>query len=134
MAGSTRYIEVLRSEGVVVSVGHTAATPGQIRDAVEAGATLSTHSATAVTDASQISELSVDQLAEDRLAASFIADGIHLDPDFFRVALRSKGTERSILVTMQSCLRYPRLGFTIWAKLRSSCTKMAESFCAEECV
>ena len=33
-----------------------------------------------------------DQLAEDRLAASFIADGIHLDRDYFRAALRSKET------------------------------------------
>ena len=40
-----------------------------------------------------------DQLAEDRLAASFIVDGIHLDTAFLRVALRAKGIERSILVT-----------------------------------
>jgi N-acetylglucosamine-6-phosphate deacetylase len=40
-----------------------------------------------------------DQLAEDRLAASFIVDGIHLAESFLRVALRAKGLERSILVT-----------------------------------
>jgi N-acetylglucosamine-6-phosphate deacetylase len=40
-----------------------------------------------------------DQLADDRLAASFIVDGIHLSRSFLNVALRAKGLERSILVT-----------------------------------
>ena len=35
--GATRYIEALTSQGVVVSIGHTAATPEQIRDAIQAG-------------------------------------------------------------------------------------------------
>jgi N-acetylglucosamine-6-phosphate deacetylase len=40
-----------------------------------------------------------DQMAEDRLAASFIVDGIHLARSFLKVALRAKGLERSLLVT-----------------------------------
>src|SRR5207302_5345047 len=40
-----------------------------------------------------------DQLGEDRLAASFIVDGIHLPPAFVRSALRAKGFEKSVLVT-----------------------------------
>src|ERR1022692_3486197 len=40
-----------------------------------------------------------EQLAEDRLAASFIVDGIHLAPSFLNVALRAKGLERALLVT-----------------------------------
>ena len=39
------------------------------------------------------------KLAEDRLAAGFIADGIHLPASFLKVALRAKGPERSVLVT-----------------------------------
>ncbi len=35
----------------------------------------------------------------DRVAASFIVDGIHVDSAFLRVALRAKGIERSVLVT-----------------------------------
>jgi N-acetylglucosamine-6-phosphate deacetylase len=98
--GSTRYIEALTSQGVVVSIGHTAATPAQIRDAVEAGATLSTHLGNAGhATLPKFPNYLWTQLAEDRLAASFIADGIHLDRDYFRTALRSKGTERSILIT-----------------------------------
>ena len=38
-----RYIEQVVRQGVVVSIAHTRASPGQIADAVAAGATLSTH-------------------------------------------------------------------------------------------
>ena len=40
-----------------------------------------------------------EQLAEDRLTASFIVDGIHIPASFFRSAVRAKGVERSVLVT-----------------------------------
>jgi N-acetylglucosamine-6-phosphate deacetylase len=40
-----------------------------------------------------------EQLANDRLAASFIVDGIHLPQSFLNVALRAKGLERALLVT-----------------------------------
>jgi N-acetylglucosamine-6-phosphate deacetylase len=97
---ATRYIERATREGVVISIGHTAATGEQIRDAVSAGATLSTHlgnGAHAVLP--RHPNYIWEQLAEDRLAASFIVDGIHLPDSFLRVALRAKGIERSLLVT-----------------------------------
>jgi N-acetylglucosamine-6-phosphate deacetylase len=95
-----RFIDRLTSEGVVISIGHTAATATQIRDAIEAGATLSTHLGNGGhATLPKFPNYLWTQLASDRLAASFIADGIHLDRDFFRAALRAKGTERSILVT-----------------------------------
>jgi N-acetylglucosamine-6-phosphate deacetylase len=40
-----------------------------------------------------------DQLAEDRLMASFIVDGIHLPKSFLVTALRAKGIDRAVLVT-----------------------------------
>jgi N-acetylglucosamine-6-phosphate deacetylase len=39
------------------------------------------------------------QLAEDRLTATMIADGHHLPADTLKAMLRSKGIERSILVS-----------------------------------
>jgi N-acetylglucosamine-6-phosphate deacetylase len=94
------YIDRLTREGVAASIGHTKATRRQIQDAVRAGATLSTHlgngaHATLPRHPNYIWE----QLAEDRLAASFIMDGHHLPDSFVKVALRAKGIERSILVT-----------------------------------
>lgn len=40
-----------------------------------------------------------EQLADDRLTASFIVDGLHLPDSFLRVALRAKTIARSVLVT-----------------------------------
>ena len=40
-----------------------------------------------------------DQLAENRLTACFIVDGIHIPQAFFKSAVRAKGVERSVLVT-----------------------------------
>jgi len=95
-----RYIEKIVQEGVVASIGHTGASSHQIDEAVRAGATLSTHLGNgAHSTLPKAPNYLWDQLAEDRLAASFIVDGIHLVDAFLKVALRSKGIERSLLVT-----------------------------------
>ncbi|MCL6543761.1 MAG: N-acetylglucosamine-6-phosphate deacetylase [Bryobacteraceae bacterium] len=98
--GAAEFIEALTSRGVVVSIGHTAASSAQIAAAVQAGATLSTHLGNAAHAVlPRRSNYLWDQLAEDRLAAAFIVDGIHLEPAFLKIALRAKGVERSVLVT-----------------------------------
>src|SRR5215831_6032630 len=95
-----RYIERITAEGVVASIGHTQATPEQISDAVSAGATLSTHLGNGAHQMLRRHPNYIwDQLAEDRLMADFIVDGIHLGAAFLKTALRAKGIERSVLVT-----------------------------------
>jgi N-acetylglucosamine-6-phosphate deacetylase len=94
-----RYIEKIIREGVVASIGHTSATSQQIADAVSAGAALSTHLGNAAQQTLARWNYIWDQLAEDRLAATFIVDGFHLPDHFLRVALRAKGIERSALIT-----------------------------------
>jgi len=97
---STRYIEQLTQQGVVTSIGHTRATREQIDDAVRAGATLSTHLGNGADSVLPRHPNYIwEQLAENKLAASFIVDGHHLPESFLRVALRAKGIERSVLVT-----------------------------------
>src|SRR5436190_16450624 len=94
------YIEALAAAGVVVSIGHTNATGAQIADAVAAGATMSTHLGNGAHQILQRHPNYIwEQLAEDRLIASFIVDGIHLGAAFLKVALRAKGLDRSVLVT-----------------------------------
>lgn len=98
--GAADYIRAIVADGVVASIGHTAATGDQIRAAVDAGATWSTHlgngaHATLRRHPNYIWE----QLAEDRLAAGFIFDGHHLPPSVMRTVLRAKGIERSVLVS-----------------------------------
>ena len=95
-----RYIEYVTGEGVVVSIGHTAANGEQIRNCVAAGATMSTHLGNGAHSVmSRHPNYLWDQMAEDRLTASFIVDGIHIGESFLKVALRAKGLDRAVLVT-----------------------------------
>lgn len=94
------YIAALHQRGVLVSIGHTHATPEQIEAAVAAGATLSTHlgnGSHAVLP--RHPNYIWSQLAEDALTASFIADGHHLAQAPLKAMLRGKGLERSFLVS-----------------------------------
>lgn len=94
------YIEALVREGVTVAIGHTAANREHIKAAVSAGATLSTHLGNGAHSVmSRHPNYLWEQMAEDRLNADFIVDGIHIGEAFLKVALRAKGVERSILVT-----------------------------------
>ncbi len=94
------YIEALVRDGVVVAIGHTGANREQIQAAVSAGATLSTHLGNGAHSLmSRHPNYLWEQMAEDRLAADFIVDGIHIGEAFLKVALRAKGIERSSLVT-----------------------------------
>jgi N-acetylglucosamine-6-phosphate deacetylase len=95
-----RFIEGAVHEGIVVGIGHTNANAAQIAEAVSAGATMSTHLGNgAQSMLPRHPNYIWDQLAEDRLAAGFIADGIHLPAAFLKTALRAKGPLRSVLVT-----------------------------------
>ncbi len=95
-----RYIEHIAGRGVVASIGHMDATAQQIDDSVRAGATLSTHVGNGANSVlPRHPNYLWHQLAEDRLNASFIVDGIHLGSHFLRVALRAKGIDRAILIT-----------------------------------
>ncbi len=94
------YIEFLVRQGVVAAIGHLDATAERIEAAVSAGATLSTHLGNgANATLPRHPNYLWTQMAEDRLAASFICDGIHLDGSFLTTALRAKGVERSVLIT-----------------------------------
>ncbi len=98
--GAPQYIEAVTARNVVVSIGHTSAEARHIADAVSAGATMSTHLGNGAHGVMRRHPNYIwEQLAEDRLRASFIVDGIHLPVSFLKVALRAKGVERAVLVT-----------------------------------
>ena len=94
------YIREIVRHGVVASIGHTKASKEQIRAAANAGATMSTHLGNAAHPTLPKTQNYIwDQLAEDRLNASFIVDGIHIPGVFLQSAVRAKGLERSVLIT-----------------------------------
>jgi len=98
--GAIPLIEHLVSCGVRVAIGHTAATPEQIREAVRAGASLSTHLGNGCAqELPRHPNLIWEQLAADDLSASLIVDGHHLPPATVKVMIRAKTPARTILVT-----------------------------------
>lgn len=94
------FIEKVVRTGARVAIGHTKATPDQLNAAADAGATLCTHlgngsHAILPRHPNYIWE----QAANDRLWASFIADGHHLPPATLKCLVRAKTLERSILTS-----------------------------------
>jgi N-acetylglucosamine-6-phosphate deacetylase len=103
--GAIRFIEEVSHSGVVVAIGHTAATPAQIRDAVAAGARLSTHLGNGSHAVLPRHDNYVwEQLAHEGLWASLIPDGHHLPASVIKVILRVKTPARSIITCDASSL------------------------------
>ena len=98
--GALALIERLAAAGVRVALGHTAASPQQIADAISAGATLSTHLGNGCAAVlPRHPNVIWEQLAADELHASLIVDGHHLPAATVKAMVRAKGVERTILVT-----------------------------------
>lgn len=98
--GALQFIEKLTLSGVVVALGHTAAVPEIIRDAVLAGARLSTHLGNGAHSMLRRHPNYIwEQLACDELYASIITDGHHLPASVAKAMARVKGAERLALVS-----------------------------------
>jgi N-acetylglucosamine-6-phosphate deacetylase len=88
--GTPAYVSAVVRQGVVVSVGHTKANGDQIKAAVDAGATMSTHLGNAAHATLHKTQNYIwDQLANERLTASFVVDGIHIPRVFVHAAMRA---------------------------------------------
>jgi N-acetylglucosamine-6-phosphate deacetylase len=103
--GALSFIEKLTASGVVVSLGHTAATGQRIREAIAAGARLSTHLGNGAHAMLPRHENYIwEQLAADELWASIICDGHHLPPAVARCIVRVKTPAHTILTCDASSL------------------------------
>jgi len=112
------FIQKAVASGVVVGIGHTNATAKQIAAAVACGASLSTHlgngcHAVLPRHANYIYE----QLGNDSLTASLIADGHHLPANVLKSFIRAKGVKRSILISdAVSLTGMPDGEYTLWGQ------------------
>jgi len=85
---------------VVAALGHTAADPGLIREAVAAGARVSTHLGNGLASTIHRHENPLwEQIAADGLVASLIGDGHHLLAAFVRTVWLAKGAGKVVLVS-----------------------------------
>lgn len=99
LAGSTDFVKRCREKNILVAIGHSNANSEQIESAVSAGASLSTHLGNAVPlMLPRHPNLIWDQLGQDSLYASIIADGFHLPNSFLKAVIRIKG-DRALLVS-----------------------------------
>ena len=90
--GAPALIEHLVASGVRVAIGHSAASPLQIADAIAAGATLATHLGNGCAQMlPRHPNIIWELLAADRVFASLIADGHHLPPATVKAMVRAKG-------------------------------------------
>jgi len=98
--GALDFIRRATAAGVRVALGHHAASPEQIDAAINAGAVLSTHLGNGThSQMDRHHNCLWQQLADDRLMASIIADGHHLPPAMLKVFCRAKEPSRLILVS-----------------------------------
>lgn len=96
-----RQIRALADAGVKISIGHTAASFADVRDAADAGACAVTHLFNAMSPLTHREPGTVGAaLRIGSLSAGLIADGIHVDPEVISIALAAKqGPGKLFLVT-----------------------------------
>jgi N-acetylglucosamine-6-phosphate deacetylase len=101
-------IEEMLRLGIVPSIGHSDATYEQVLDAAGAGARKSTHTYNAMRPLLHRDPGTVGGvLADGRLVAELIADGVHVHAGAMRVLLKAKGALGTVLVT--DAVRYAGL-------------------------
>jgi N-acetylglucosamine-6-phosphate deacetylase len=94
------FIRTLTSAGIRVSVGHSEASAAAVMDALEDGATGVTHLFNAMPPLTARDPGIVGAaLADQRVTAGLIVDGIHVDPVSIQAAFAAKGADRIALVT-----------------------------------
>ena len=94
------FVRTLASSGVRISIGHSEAPAAVVMQAVTDGATGVTHLFNAMPPlGGRDPGIVGTALAERRLTAGLIVDGIHVDPVSVRAAFAAKGSDRIALVT-----------------------------------
>jgi N-acetylglucosamine-6-phosphate deacetylase len=100
LPGALELIAVLAARGIVVSIGHTAATAAEAQAGFDAGARFVTHLFNAMPGLDHREPGPVGAaLADPRVTVGLIPDGLHVDPLVVDVAWRRAGPGRLAVVT-----------------------------------
>ncbi len=102
--GADEMCAELRDSGIIFSAGHSSARYSDVVRAFDAGYTMATHLYSSMStiireNGYRVSGLLEAALLHDELAAEVIADGLHLPPELLRLIVKTKGTDRIVLVT-----------------------------------
>jgi N-acetylglucosamine-6-phosphate deacetylase len=98
--GAIPFIRMCRDSGVMVSLGHHNGSSDVIRQAIDAGAAMSTHLGNGCANMINRHDNPLwPQLADDRLTATIITDGFHLNREEVQCFYKMKGTGHTVLVS-----------------------------------
>lgn len=104
LPGTEDFGDYLTSKGIVVSLGHTAATPEDVERGYKHGFTHATHFYNAMTGNHKVGVYKHAGVIEavylnDGITVEMIADGIHVPPVMLKLIHKQKGTENTALIT-----------------------------------
>lgn len=98
--GALAAIARLADQGVLASLGHTAATYDELVRGIDAGARMVTHLYNAMTPFHHRSPGALGAaLTDDRVTVGLVPDGVHSHAAALRLAFRAKGADGIALVT-----------------------------------
>lgn len=103
--GAKELIKYLSSKGIVCSLGHTSATYEEAIEAIECGASHSTHLFNAMSPLTHRNPGVVGAIFDSNITTETISDGIHISYPVLRIAYKQKGTDNVLLVSdaMMAC-------------------------------
>lgn len=100
MPGAERVIRLAKSRGITVSVGHSDAAFGQVREAVQWGVSHVTHLFNGMNGLHHRDPgVPGAALVTDELAVEVIGDLIHVHPEVIKLVFRTKPRDKIVLIT-----------------------------------
>lgn len=100
LKGSDQFINYGINQGAEFAIGHSKASYEQVIHAADLGVRQSTHTFNGMQGLHHREPGTAGGiLTDDRIYAQIIVDGIHVHPAMVKLLVRSKGIERTILVT-----------------------------------
>ena len=100
LPGALELIAGARAAGVVVAIGHSEALYEEAERAIDAGVAVGTHLFNAMRGLGHREPGVVGALLHDeRVAATLIADGVHVHPAALALAVRAKGPQQVALIS-----------------------------------
>jgi N-acetylglucosamine-6-phosphate deacetylase len=126
-AAAATATRLLTERGVAVSIGHTRAEEGQLDAVAEAGARLVTHLFNGMTGLHHREPgVAAWTLTHPSIAASLIADGVHVHPRMLRLAATTLGPGRTVLVTDAVAWKASRVGPLGGIAMRDGAPRLAD--------
>ncbi|WP_432403944.1 N-acetylglucosamine-6-phosphate deacetylase [Wukongibacter sp. M2B1] len=99
VSGAEDFIKKMKSKGVIISVGHSAATYEEVERAREWGLSHATHLFNAMTGLHHREPGIVGAVLSSNMTCEIIVDNIHLNPVILKIVTRAKDNKDIILIT-----------------------------------